>query len=106
MVDDVDTCYRTLHVHRGKIEAVINNAQRAVELVKKEARWPPTFGDSSEAENSATAATVSTSAESVALSKALKRRLEIRQKPTTVQLPCRRWGYHDHAEGVLCVSKR
>lgn len=60
--------------HRGKIEAVINNARQAVEMVKKEGslaaflwRYEPAK------EQLAAPQTASTSAESVALSKALKK---------------------------------
>lgn len=60
--------------HRGKIEAVINNAQRAQELVKSEGslaaflwRYEP------EKNKLAKPQTVSTSAESIALSKDLKK---------------------------------
>ena len=60
--------------HRGKIEAVINNARQAAELVKTEGslaaylwRHEPT------GEQLAPPQTASTSAESVALSKALKK---------------------------------
>lgn len=34
--------------HRGKIEAVINNAQRAQAMVEQEARWPPSSGVTSQ----------------------------------------------------------
>lgn len=60
--------------HRGKIEAVINNARQAAELVKREGslaaflwRYEPA------GEPVAPPQTASTSAESVALSKALKK---------------------------------
>jgi len=61
--------------HRGKIEATINNAKRAKELVKQEGslaafiwRYEP------EPKKLARPQTVSTSAESIALSKELKKR--------------------------------
>lgn len=61
--------------HRGKIEAVINNAQRAQELVRQEGslaafiwRYEPDPGRFAKPQ------TASTSPESVALSKELKRR--------------------------------
>ncbi|GLQ90755.1 DNA-3-methyladenine glycosylase I [Dyella flagellata] len=60
--------------HRGKIEAVINNAKRAVELVEREGslatfvwRYAPDTRQQSAPQ------TASTSAESIALSKALKK---------------------------------
>ncbi|HEX7095096.1 MAG TPA: DNA-3-methyladenine glycosylase I [Acidimicrobiales bacterium] len=71
--------------HRGKIEAVVNNARRAVELVEREGslaafvwRYEP---DSREL---AAPQSASTSPESVALSKELKRRGWRFVGPTTV----------------------
>jgi DNA-3-methyladenine glycosylase I len=71
--------------HRGKIEAVINNAQRARELVKQEGslaaylwRYEP------DVERLARPQTASTCAESVALSKDLKKRGWKFVGPTTV----------------------
>ncbi|MCG2582147.1 MAG: DNA-3-methyladenine glycosylase I [Marinobacter sp.] len=71
--------------HRGKIEAVINNANRACELVKQEGslaaffwRFEPRKDDLPEPQ------TASTSEESVALSKALKKQGWKFVGPTTV----------------------
>src|SRR5688572_31961872 len=71
--------------HRGKIEAVINNAQRARDLVKREGslaafiwRYEP------DAKKRARAQTVSTSAESLVLSKDLKKLGWAFVGPTTV----------------------
>jgi DNA-3-methyladenine glycosylase I len=71
--------------HRGKIEAVINNARQAQEVVKREGslaaliwRYEP------DAKPSAKAQTASTSAESIALSKELKKRGWKFVGPTTV----------------------
>jgi DNA-3-methyladenine glycosylase I len=71
--------------HRGKIEAVINNAQRARELVKREGslaayiwRFEP------DRKQLAAPQTVSTSAESLALSKNLKKQGWKFVGPTTV----------------------
>jgi len=71
--------------HRGKIEAVINNARQARELIKKEGslaaffwRYEPDPGQLAKPQ------TVSTSAESVALSKDLKKRGWKFLGPTTV----------------------
>jgi DNA-3-methyladenine glycosylase I len=71
--------------HRGKIEAVINNAQRAREVVKQEGslaalvwRYEP------DPAKRARPQTASTSAESIALSKELKRRGWAFVGPTTV----------------------
>jgi len=87
--------------HRGKIEATINNAQRAVELVKKEGslaafiwRFEPAPADQGAPQ------TVSTSADSVALSKELKRRGWRFVGPTTVYAFMQAMGLiNDHAEG-------
>jgi DNA-3-methyladenine glycosylase I len=60
--------------HRGKIEAVINNAQRARELVEREGSLAAYFWRfEPDAAQLAQPQTVSTSAESIALSKALKK---------------------------------
>jgi len=71
--------------HRGKIEAVINNAKRAQELVKEEGslaaffwRYEPKADDLAEPQ------TATTSDESVALSKALKKMGWKFVGPTTV----------------------
>ena len=71
--------------HRGKIEAVINNAQRARELVKREGslaafiwRYEP------DAKGLAEPQTLSSSAESIALSKELKKQGWKFVGPTTV----------------------
>ncbi|MBT8120098.1 MAG: DNA-3-methyladenine glycosylase I [Gammaproteobacteria bacterium] len=60
--------------HRGKIEAVINNAGRAGELIEKEGSLASFFWRyEPDTENLAKSQTVSTSEESVALSKDLKK---------------------------------
>jgi DNA-3-methyladenine glycosylase I len=71
--------------HRGKIEAVVNNAQRACDLVEREGslaayfwRFEPAPGGLAEPQ------TVSTSPESIALSKDLKKRGWKFVGPTTV----------------------
>lgn len=85
--DDVDRLLRDAGIvrHRGKIEAVVNNAQRAQELVEREGslaaylwRYEP------DPANLAAPQTASKSAESVALSKDLKRRGWRFVGPTTV----------------------
>jgi DNA-3-methyladenine glycosylase I len=89
--------------HRGKIEAVINNAQRAQELVEREGslaaflwRYEPRITPSIPLQN------VSTSAESVALSKALKKRGWKFVGPTTVYAFMQAMGLvNDHAEGCV-----
>jgi DNA-3-methyladenine glycosylase I len=87
--------------HRGKIEAVINNARRACELVAQEGslaayvwRFEP------DPEGLAAPQTASTSAESVALSKDLKKRGWRFVGPTTVYAFMQAMGLvNDHAEG-------
>ncbi len=87
--------------HRGKIEAVINNAQRARELVEQEGslavfiwRYEP------DPETLAEPQSVSTSAESIALSKELKKRGWKFVGPTTVYAFMQAMGLiNDHAEG-------
>lgn len=103
--DDVERLLQDAGIvrHRGKIEAVINNAQRAVELIKKEGslaaylwRFEP------KPENLATPQTVSTSAESVALSKALKKQGWKFVGPTTVYAFMQAMGLvNDHAVGCV-----
>lgn len=89
--------------HRGKIEAVIHNARRAVELVEQEGslaafiwRYEPT--------TEAPPATQTQSPESVALSKELKKRGWKFVGPTTVFAFMQSMGMlNDHAEG--CVMR-
>lgn len=87
--------------HRGKIEAVINNAKRALELVEKEGslaayvwRFEPRPEDLGKPQ------TASTSAISIALSKDLKKRGWSFVGPTTVYAFMQAMGlFNDHAEG-------
>ena len=91
--------------HRGKIEAVVNNARRARELIEREGslaafvwRHEPDEADL------AAPQTASTSAASVALSKALKKQGWAFVGPTTVYAFMQAMGLvNDHAEG--CVSR-
>lgn len=91
--------------HRGKIEAVINNAKRACELVKEEGslaaffwRFEPSKDDLPEPQ------TVSTTEESIALSKALKKHGWKFVGPTTVYAFMQAMGLvNDHADG--CVQR-
>jgi len=93
--------------HRGKIEATINNAQRAQELVQQEGslaafiwRYEPDAADL------ATPQTASTSAASVALSKELKKRGWKFVGPTTVYAFMQAMGLiNDHAEGCALRAK-
>ncbi len=92
--------------HRGKIEAVINNAQRAVELVDTEGslasfiwRYEPDPASLPPPQS------VSTSAESIALSKDLKKRGWKFVGPTTVYAFMQAMGLiNDHAES--CVTRQ
>jgi len=92
--------------HRGKIEAVINNAQRALELVAEQGslaqyvwRYEPA------AHELGPPATLSQSAASVALSKDLKRRGWKFVGPTTVYAFMQAMGLvNDHTEG--CVVRQ
>lgn len=89
--------------HRGKIEAVVNNAQRAQELVKQEGslaayiwRFEP------KAKQLAKPQTISISAESLALSKDLKKRGWKFVGPTTVYAFMQAMGLiNDHIEDCV-----
>jgi DNA-3-methyladenine glycosylase I len=93
--------------HRGKIEAVINNAQRARELVKQEGslasfiwRYEP------DAKQLAKPQTASTSAQSLALSKDLKKRGWTFVGPTTVYAFMQAMGLiNDHVEDCVIRAK-
>ncbi|MGD8885339.1 MAG: DNA-3-methyladenine glycosylase I [Gammaproteobacteria bacterium] len=93
--------------HRGKIEAVINNAQRAQELVKREGSLAAYFWRF-EPDNKKLAKpqTVSTSAESIALSKDLKKQGWKFVGPTTVYAFMQAMGLiNDHIEDCIIKSK-
>jgi len=89
--------------HRGKIEAVVNNARRARELVKQEGslaafiwRYEP------DAKRLARPQTASASAESLALSKALKKQGWTFVGPTTVYAFMQATGLiNDHVEDCV-----
>jgi DNA-3-methyladenine glycosylase I len=93
--------------HRGKIEAVINNARRARELVKREGsvaafiwRYEP------DPERLAKPQTASTSAESIALSKDLKEQGWRFVGPTTVYAFMQAMGLiNDHVEDCVIRAK-
>lgn len=93
--------------HRGKIEATINNAKRAKEMVRQEGslaafiwRYEPESKQLSEPQ------TVSTSEESIALSKALKRLGWKFVGPTTVYAFMQAMGLiNDHAADCIIRSK-
>lgn len=93
--------------HRGKIEAVINNAKQAKQLIKDEGslaafvwRYEPDVTQLAEPQ------TVSTSAESIALSKDLKKLGWKFVGPTTVYAFMQAMGMvNDHIEGCVFRSK-
>ena len=93
--------------HRGKIEAVINNARRARELVEREGSlaafiWRYEPGGKQRAGTQ----TASTSAESIALSKDLKKQGWKFVGPTTVYAFMQAMGLvNDHVEGCAIRAK-
>ncbi|MFV2033352.1 MAG: DNA-3-methyladenine glycosylase I [Gammaproteobacteria bacterium] len=93
--------------HRGKIEAAINNARRAQELVKQEGSlaaflWRYEPGKKQLAKPQ----TVSTSAESIALSKELKKQGWKFIGPTTVYAFMQAMGLiNDHVKGCVIRAK-
>ena len=93
--------------HRGKIEAVINNAERAQELVKQEGSLAAFFWRyEPKTDNLAEPQTVSTSDESVALSKALKKMGWKFVGPTTVYAFLQAMGLiNDHVEECVTRNK-
>ncbi len=92
--------------HRGKIEAVINNARCAQQLVKQEGSLAAFFWRyEPKAENLTEPQTVSTSAESIALSKALKKMGWKFVGPTTAFAFIQAMGLiNDHVED--CVFRK
>lgn len=93
--------------HRGKIEAVINNAKQAKELRKQEGSLAAYFWRyEPDRKNLAEPQTVSTSEESVALSKDLKKRGWKFVGPTTVYAFMQAMGMvNDHVKGCISRSK-
>lgn len=90
--------------HRGKIEAVINNAQRAIEMVEKEGSLAAFFWRYQPAAASTSEQVPSQTAESLALSKELKKRGWKFVGPTTVYAFMQAMGMvNDHAPG--CVTR-
>jgi len=91
--------------HRGKIEAVINNARCAQELIKQEGTLAAYFWRfEPDVKQLARPQTVSTSVESIALSKDLKKRGWKFVGPTTVYAFMQAMGLiNDHVED--CISR-
>jgi DNA-3-methyladenine glycosylase I len=93
--------------HRGKIEAVINNAKRTKELVRQEGSLAAFIWRYAPKERRlAKPQTVSTSAESLALSKDLKKRGWAFVGPTTVYAFMQAMGLiNDHVEDCVIRAK-
>ncbi len=93
--------------HRGKIEATINNAKRAQELVKQEGSLAAFFWRyEPDSKKLAKPQTVSTSAESIALSKDLKKLGWKFVGPTTAYAFMQAMGLvNDHVEGCVTRTK-
>lgn len=93
--------------HRGKIEAVINNAKKAQELVKQEGSLAAFFWQFEPAKDgSHKPQTVSTSTESIALSKALKKQGWKFVGPTTVYAFMQAMGLvNDHVDDCIFRKK-
>lgn len=93
--------------HKGKIEAVINNARKAQEIAKRDGSFA-TYIWSFEPDKSGLdrPQTASTSADSIALSKALKKQGWKFVGPTTVYAFMQAMGLiNDHADGCIIRSK-
>jgi DNA-3-methyladenine glycosylase I len=93
--------------HRGKIEAAVNNAQRAKEMVKEEGSLAAYFWSyEPNPKTRDVSMIVSTSPESVAISKDLKNRGWKFVGPTTVYALMQAMGLvNDHAEGCVTRAK-
>lgn len=89
--------------HRGKIEAVINNAVRALEMIEKEGSLAAFFWRFEAPAGAASTLGASTSEQSVALSKALKKLGWKFVGPTTVYAFMQSVGMvNDHNPGCHC----
>ncbi len=107
--DDVDRLLQDEGIvrHRGKVEAVINNAQRACEVVDREGslaafiwRYEPSASDLAKPQ------TASTSAASTALSKELKKQGWKFVGPTTVYAFMQAMGLiNDHVEDCVIRNR-
>lgn len=92
--------------HRGKIEAVINNAKCAVEMVEQEGSLAAFFWRYEPKGEMAEPQTISKSAESAAISKELKKRGWKFVGPTTVYSFMQAMGLvNDHVEGCIIREK-
>ncbi len=93
--------------HRGKIEATINNAKRAQEMVKQEGSLAAFFWSyEPDSKKFAKPQTISTSTESIALSKDLKKLGWKFVGPTTAYAFMQAMGLvNDHVEGCVIRTK-
>lgn len=92
--------------HRGKIEATINNAQRAQELIKQEGSLAAFIWRHEPEKLGSKPRVASTSAESTALSKELKKRGWKFVGPTTVYAFMQAMGLvNDHAADCIIRAK-
>lgn len=93
--------------HRGKIEAVINNAKRAQELIEQEGSLAAYFwGYEPQQDSSVKPQSMTTSAESIAIAKDLKKRGWKFVGPTTVYAFMQAMGLvNDHLEGCVMRDK-
>ena len=109
---EVDRCLADAGIvrHRGKIESVINNARRALELVEEAGslaafawRFEPRPQDRPARLDWATLKGMAKTAESTALSKALRQRGWSFVGPTTVYAFMQAMGLvNDHLDGCFC----
>ena len=93
--------------HRGKIEATINNARQAIKLVEQEGSIASYIWQfEPESKKLAEPQTVSTSDESIALSKSLKKKGWKFVGPTTVYAFMQAMGLiNDHVKGCVIRTK-
>ena len=88
--------------HRGKIEAVINNAKRAIEMVTEHGSLAEFFWQYEPKDEIATPQTRSTSDISIQISKTLKKKGWKFVGPTTIYAFMQAMGLiNDHAEGCI-----
>jgi DNA-3-methyladenine glycosylase I len=106
---DVETLLQNSGIvrHRGKIESVINNAKRAQELVKQEGSLAAFFWRFEPKPLAANQAQIlTTSEQSIALSKELKKRGWKFVGPTTMFALMQAMGLiNDHVENCICRAK-
>ena len=92
--------------HRGKIEAAINNAQRAIEMVAQEGSLAAFFWRYAPAKSSTGTDIQAQTAESQAMSKELKKRGWKFVGPTTMYALMQAMGLvNDHAPGCVTRAK-